>query len=193
MKRIGLSALVLLLAVAPTGGLRAQVPPPPTPAPDPHTYTDPAMSYTAPEDAVLAGRKYFTLSEIGNDLQPAAIWVLRPGKEDMRTIQLMMESFPGSPDQWEGQFESQMHSAGGEGLLIRNKTPITLLNGMPATFVEVTTGSGFDSKKEFAIVWADGERGIVLAESGRLGDVSPEEAKRVLGHVTAVRYPTDQP
>jgi hypothetical protein len=193
MKRIGLVVLVLLLAVAPTGGLRAQVPPPPTPSPDPHTYTDPAMSYTAPADAVLAGRKYFTLNELGNDLQPVAIWVLRPGKEDTRTIQLMMESYVGPPDQWEGQFESQMHSAGGEGLLIRNKTPITLLNGMPAYFVEVTTGSGFDSKKQFAIVWADGQRGIVLAESGRLGDASPEEAKRVLGNITAVRYPIDQP
>ena len=193
MKRIGLFALVLLLAVAPTGRLRAQIPPPPTPSPDPHTYTDAAMSYTAPADAYLAGRKYFSLNDLSNDLQPVAIWVLRPGKEDMRTIQLMMESFVGSPDQWEGQFESQMHSGGGEGLLIRNKTPITLLNGMPATFVEITTGSGFDSKKQFAIVWADGQRGIVLAEAGRLGDASPEEAKRVLGHVTAVRYPIDQP
>ena len=151
------------------------------------------MHFIAPPEAVLIGRQYPSLGELGNDLQPVAVWALHPGKEDMRTIQILMESFVGAPNQWEGQFESQMHNNGGDGLLIRDKTPMALLNGMPATFVEVTSGSGFDSKKEFAVVWGDGQRGIVLAETGRLGDAGPEEAKRVLRNVTAVRYPIDQP
>ncbi|HZZ00887.1 MAG TPA: hypothetical protein VFE36_15085, partial [Candidatus Baltobacteraceae bacterium] len=60
------------------------------------------------------------------------------------------------------------------------------------TFVEVTTGEGFDSRKQYAVVWADGLRGVVLSVSGRVGDVSADEAKAMLKNATAVRYPTNQ-
>jgi hypothetical protein len=170
----------------------AQVPPAPTPSPDSHTYTDAAMTFTAPPDAVLMGRQEIPLAQLGQDLQPIAAWVLHPGQEDARTIQLSMEAYSGPPDQWEAQFESQTHNSQ-DGTLIRNKTPMTLLNGMPAYFVEVAYGSGFDARKEYAIVWADGQRGIVLAETTRMGDASDEEAKRVLKQATAVRYPLYEP
>ena len=191
MKRTStlLFALFLIAGAAPTF---AQIPPPPTPTPDPHTYSDPAMNFTAPPDAVLLARQEIPLQQLGSDLQPVAAWVLRPGKEDARTITLSMEAFEGPPDQWEGQFESQTHTSQ-EGTLIRNKAPMTLLNGMPAYFVEVAYGAGFDAKKEYAIVWADGQRGIVLSETARLGDASADEARRVLKQVTAVRYPFGQP
>ncbi|MGA2759430.1 MAG: hypothetical protein ABSF08_03780 [Candidatus Cybelea sp.] len=191
MTRFGIF-FVLLLAVASGARVLAQVPPPPTPTPDPHTYTDAAMNYTAPDGAVLVKREDVPLAQLGDDLQPIALWVLNPGKEDARTITLSMEGYTADPSQWEGQFESQTHGAQ-DGTLIRNKTPMTLLNGMPATFVEVAYGSGFDAKKEYAIVWADGQRGIVLAETTRMGDGSDEEARRVLKQVTAVRYPLYQP
>lgn len=182
----------VLLAFAAAAPVAAQIPPPPTPSPDPHTYSDPAMDYTAPPEAVLVGRQQASPDQLGEDLQTVAIWILRPGQEDSRTIQLAMESYTGAPDQWEGQFESQTHGAQ-DGTLIRNKTPITLLNGMPAYFVEVAYGSGFDARKEYAIVWADGQRGIVLSETTRMGDASAQEAMRVLKQVTAVRYPASQP
>ncbi|MBV8372385.1 MAG: hypothetical protein JOY69_03925 [Candidatus Eremiobacteraeota bacterium] len=187
------AAMLLLLALASPAALRAQIPPPATPSPDPHLYSDPGMNYMAPAEAVLVGRRYPKPADLGSDLETVAVWALHPGKEDMRTIQISMESFTGAPDQWEGQFESQMHSAGGDGLLIRNRTPMSLLNGMPATFVELTSGSGFTSAKQFAVVWADGQRGIVLAESSRLGDANADEAKNVLRNATAVRYPVDEP
>lgn len=164
----------------------------PTPTPDPHVYTDPGMTFTAPPDAVLVGRQVVPLEQLGQDLQTIAEWVLHPGKEDARTIQIAMEAYSGPPDQWEAQFESQTHSSQ-EGVLIRNKTPITLLNGMPAYFVEVAYGAGFDARKEFAIVWGDGERGVVLSETTRLGDAGAEEARANLKLATAVRYPDDQP
>jgi hypothetical protein len=164
----------------------------PTPAPDPHVYTDPGMSFTAPSDAILLGRQAPSLGSLGQDLQPVAAWGLHLGKEDARMIQISMEAYSGPPDQWEAQFESQTHSSQ-DGVLIRNRVPMTLSNGMPAYFVEVAYGSGFDAKKEFAIVWADGERGIVLSETARLGDSSAEEARAVLKQATAVRYPEDQP
>jgi hypothetical protein len=184
-----LIALVLAVGVAPA---LAQLEAGPTPDPDPHTYTDPAMNFTAPPEAILVGRQEMPLAQLSNDLQTVAAWVLYPGKEEARTIAIAMEAYNGPPDQWEGQFESQTHGAQ-EGTLIRNKTSMTLLNGMPAYFVEVASGSGFDARKEYAIVWADGQRGIVLSETTRLGDASADEAKRVLKQVTAVRYPLYQP
>ncbi|MFZ0031453.1 MAG: hypothetical protein WBE79_06130 [Candidatus Cybelea sp.] len=183
--------LAALLALSCATSVRAQVVEP-TPAPDPRTYTDPAMTFTAPANAYLIARQVLPPSQLSQDLQPVAAWVLNPGKEDARTIQLSMEAFDGAPEQWESQFESQTHSSQ-DGTLIRNKTPMALLNGMPAYFVEVAYGSGFDAKKEYAIVWADGQRGIVLSEVTRLGDATADEAKEVLKQVTAVRYPLYQP
>jgi hypothetical protein len=164
----------------------------PTPSPDPHVYTDPAMTYTAPADAVLLVRGDVPLSGLSDDLETVAQWVIDPGKEDAHTIQIQMEAFDNAPDEWEGVFESQTHSSG-DGVLIRNKTPMTLLNGMPAYFVEIASGSGFDAHKEFAIVWADGQRGVVLSETSRLGDVGADEAKAMLKQATAVRYPSYEP
>ncbi|HMF28323.1 MAG TPA: hypothetical protein VKE42_06090, partial [Candidatus Cybelea sp.] len=162
----------------------------PTPEADPHVYTDPAMTYTAPDNAVMVNHQYVPLAQLSQDLQPVAAWVVNPGKEDARSITLSMEAYSGPPDQWEAQFESQTHSGGGgDGVLIRNKTPMSLLNGMPAYFVEVAYGGGFDARKEYAIVWADGERGIVLAYTTRMGETSADEAREVLKQVTAVRYP----
>lgn len=184
-----LCAIAVCVVAAPA---TAQIPPPPTPTPDPHTYTDPGMSYTAPPEAVLINRQEIPVEELSSDLQPVASWMIRPGKEDQRTIVLSMEGYSGEPSQWEGQFESQTHGQL-EGTLIRNKQQITLLNGMPAWFVEVAYGSGFDARKEYAVVWGDGQRGIVLAYITRMGDASADEAMRVLKQVTAVRYPSYQP
>ncbi|MBV9717785.1 MAG: hypothetical protein JOZ77_00550 [Candidatus Eremiobacteraeota bacterium] len=164
----------------------------PTPSPDPHVYSDAAMSFTAPSDAVLVNRQPAPAESLGQDLQPVAAWVLHAGQEDARLIQIAMEAYSGPPAQWESQFESQTHSSQ-EGVLIRNRTPMTLSNGMPAYFVEVAYGSGFDAKKEFAIVWADGQRGIVLSETVRLGDATADEARAALKQASAVRYPAGQP
>jgi len=191
MKRFKRAAVLLatltLFLLGMTAVLRAQVPEP-TPTPDPHSYTDPAMNFTAPPEAYLMGRREVDVRQLGQDLEPIARWVVRPGKENAAFIDLSMEGYDGPPDQWEAQFESQTHG-GGSGVLIKNKTPMSLLNGMPATFVEVTTGEGFDSRKEYAVVWGDGARGVVLSVTARMGDVSADEAKAMLKNVTAVRYP----
>ena len=185
--------IVLGALLALSGGLcaRAQVVAP-TPSPDPHTYTDPAMTFTAPAGAVLVTRQEIPLGQLGQDLQTVAAWVIYPGKEDARQITLAMEAYDGPPDQWESQFESQTHGSQ-DGILIRNKTPIALLNGMPAYFVEVAFGAGFDARKQYAVVWADGQRGIVLAETTRMGETGREEALGILRQVTAVRYPLNEP
>ena len=183
--------IFVAFAAAATGVPRAKVPVP-TPSPDPHTYADPAMNFTAPPEAVLMGRRTVALKDLGNDLETLASWVIHPGKENAYTINLSMEGFVGPPDQWEAQFESQTHSSN-DDVMIRNKTPMALTNGMPATFVEVSYGSGFDSRKQFAVVWADGQRGIVLSVISRLGDVSADQAKAMLHDVSATAYPVNEP
>lgn len=188
------AATLALLVGTSSAALRAQQGPSPDPEPsDPHAYVDPGMQFTAPPDAYLLGRHPLTPDQLGSDLQPVASWVLHPGKEDAHTITILMEAFNGPPGQWEAQFESQEHSSGGEGLLIKNKTPMQLLNGMPATFVEITSGEGFSSHKSYAVVWGDGARGVVLEEDTRLGDVGADQARAALRDATAVRYPIDQP
>jgi hypothetical protein len=186
------AALFALLAMWPAGASLAQTPAPePTPA-DPHVYSDPAMNFRAPADAYLVGRRMIPLDKLTSDLEPVAVWAMRPGKEDMRTISIVMEAFDGPPDQWEGQFESQMHSTG-DGVLIRKKMAMSLLNGMPANFVEITSGNGFTARKEFAVVWADGQRGVALSLVGRLGDIGADEALAALKNATATRYPFGRP
>lgn len=187
-----LLALLALLAVAGITTASAQDYPAPSPSGDPHLYSDPAMTFTAPSEATLIESNPMPLTELSDDLTPVAIWVIGRGQEDARMIQVSMETYTGAPNEFEGEFESQTHSQG-EGILIRNKTPMTLTNGMPASFVEIAYGSGFDARKEFAIVWADGQRGVVLSETVRIGDASAEQAQRDLKQATAVRYPYGEP
>jgi len=184
---------MLALALFLSGGasLRAQISEP-TPTPDPHTYSDPGMEFIAPADSVLVGRRTVELKDLTENLQPIAEWVIRPGKEDSIMIGLAMESYEGPPDQWEAQFESQVHNSS-QGVLVRGKTPMSLLNGMPANFVEVTSGEGFQATKQFAVVWADGSRGIALSITTRVGEISPDDAKKLLRTVKAVRFPLNQP
>jgi opacity protein-like surface antigen len=189
MKTLLIFSLLLFAAAGTASAQDAQA----TPNPDPHVFSDPAMTFTAPPEAVLVGRQDVTSPDkLSQDLAVVAAWVLDPGKENARTIQLAMESYDGKPSQWEGQFESQTHGSQ-DGILIRDKTPMTLLNGMPATFVEIAFGSGFDAQKEYAIVWADGLRGIVLSETSRLGFVTADQARQTLKQVTAVAYPLYEP
>ncbi|MBV8433283.1 MAG: hypothetical protein JO029_03275 [Candidatus Eremiobacteraeota bacterium] len=185
------AVVVTLVALLVSGAARAQEPVP-TPTPNPLVYSDPAMNFMAPPGAVLVGRRDIDVRSLSDDLQVVARWALHAGKEDARFIDLAMESFEAAPNQWEPQFESQVHNSG-DGILVKNKEPMALLNGMPATFVEITMGNGFDSRKEYAVVWADGVRGISLSLTTRIGDVTKEEAKQLLRNATATRYPVDQP
>ena len=195
MKTFSLSVLLavaVVLACASPARVRAQAAPAPSPTQmDPHLYSDLGMDFVAPAGAYLAGRRMVPSTALGEDLQPVAIWAINPGKPEQKVLKIEMEVFSGAPEQWEGQFESQMHSAA-DGVLIKKKTPMALTNGMPATFVEVTYGSGFDAKKEYAVVFSDGVRGIVISLIGRIGEITQEEALADMKNAKAVRYPLDR-
>jgi hypothetical protein len=198
-------SLVVLFAVAvfvagtSAAVVRAQGTPPmhvaapdatPTPL-DTHMYVDLGLEFQAPPEAYLAGRRMLPVGALGEDLQPVAVWAIYPGKPEQRVLKIEMEAFDGQPSQWEGQFESQMHGKT-DGMLFKKRTPISLTNGMPATFVEMTYGSGFDSKKEYAVVYADGSRGVVISVTGRVGEANEQEAQKWLHDAKAVRYPKDR-
>jgi hypothetical protein len=192
MKRFAILVAAVLVLVT-TGSLRAQIPDStPTPPPDPHTYNDPAMSFTAPPNALLLGRRNVDPKTLASDAAtPLAGWVINPGnQDDIRVITILAQSFTGPVDQWEGQFESQTHTNG--DALIKDKQATTLTNGMPAYFLEVSTGDGMESRKQFMYLWSDGVRGIVLSEAGKI-DLSEAEAKRYLKNASATRYPVGQP
>ena len=192
-----LFAVAALLAGTSTTVVRAQgAPQQATPDPaastmDPHKYIDPGLEFTAPAEAYLVGRRVVPAAALGEDLAPVAVWAIYPGKPEVRLLKIEMESFTNNPAQWEGQFESQMHGAQ-DGVLFKKRTPISLTNGMPASFVEITYGSGFESKKEYAVVYADGSRGVVISITGRVGEANEQEAQKWLHDAKAVRYPIDR-
>ncbi len=118
-----------------------------------------------------------------------AAWAIYP---NMDQINLEMESYNGPPSEWEPVFEEQV--LGGDRAdapFFSSKKRMRLLNGMPATFVEIDfdSGSRTAASKEFAILWADGRRGIVLSETMPANEASADKAKRDLGQVKAVEYP----
>ncbi|MHB8148475.1 MAG: hypothetical protein ACYDGM_14595 [Vulcanimicrobiaceae bacterium] len=199
---IALVALVAL-AFAPSVPGAAQVPaaamvravptPQPTPAPDPHVYDDPAMHFVAPAHYQLVTRvASVALSDLSNDPVVVAVWVLREKGKPQRELTLSMESYTSAVNTFESSFESQIRQKV-DGLLVRDKQAITLKNGMPAYFVDTTFGSGFTTAKQYDVVWADGQRGVILALAGRLGEVNAREAKAALLDVSATLYPTNEP
>jgi hypothetical protein len=60
---------------------------------------------------------------------------------------------------------------------------------MPAMFVEMTSGEGFNVQKAYVLLWADGQRGVALVLMTQLNDISADTARQLLSDVTAVRYP----
>ena len=153
-------------------------------------YAIPAMTFTAPPDAVLVERQ----DRVARPSSARTCSPLRRGccaraKKTRASIQLSMEAYRGAPDQWEGQFESQTHGSR-DGTLIRDKTPMTLLNGMPAISSRCASGSGFDAQERVrGRVGRRSARHRALGDRARSATPAPDEAKRVLKQVTAVRYP----
>lgn len=172
-----------LLALAPV----------PTPSPDPHTYSDLAMNFRAPDNMLLLGRKPLPLKALTGQMQIVAVWRTQPGKGRDWVITLAMESFPGRPNPagWDTSYENELREQI-DGLFVRGKTPTTLKNGMPAMFLDLSYGEGFNSRKQFAYVWNDGERGVSLSITGGLGDITTGEAKKALAETNAVLYPIDR-
>ncbi len=161
-------------------------------APDPHVFSDAAMTFTAPPEARPEGAwpaSRTTPEQLSADPLIVAAWVIYP---NMDQIKLEMESYDGPLPGWEQVFEEQVRAGdSADAPFFSNKTQIRLLNGRAATFVEIDFDSGKRTAagKVFAILWADGRRGIALSETMPANGASADKAKRDLRQVKAVEYP----
>jgi hypothetical protein len=164
-----------------------------TPTPDPHEYDDPAMHYTAPSNSILMGTiAHPTLATLSQDPTVIARWVMGRTQQDAKIISIVMESYTGSLDGFESSYSNELRGDD-SSTLVKNKENVLLQNGMPAMFLDITQGSGFQTHKIFAYIWIDSQRAVVLSVEAMLGSLDADQARQLLAGATAVRYPMDQP
>lgn len=190
MTRFGLAAVfcAFVLGSMPAG---AQETPTPAPAnPNTTAYNDPAMSFTAaPGFRYLGGRPYDPLS---SEPTVVAAFVSNPGEQDAHLVQIQIEFCEGcrlsgyetlATDELRGHLNNA---------LVSKKQQTTLSNGMPALWEEISIGEGFQEMKRWQYEWVDGQRGVILSDSGRYGGITEEQAKAELANVSAVDYPRNR-
>jgi hypothetical protein len=191
MKRLVIALALAAFSLAPVGLRAQQSAPTPSPTPfDPHVYQDPAMHMRVPDTFYMMGYQPIKVDELDNTLKTVAAW--RTVKGNTWVLTLAQESYDEPLDHWETAFENALRQQV-DGVFISNKQRIALKNGMPAYFIGMTFGTGFDSRKQFALIWADGERGNALTMTGRVGEIGDDDAKKAFGDITAVQYPAMQP
>ena len=195
MNRIAAVAFALCAVSAPAALLAQTAPPPsgataeaPKPAATPsHTFSDPAMTYTAPSDFLMVPIQAAPDPTQFEKPMVVAAFVKNYGKTGMQTVTVTMESFDGNAEGYDQVTENALRTQA-DGVFIR-KSPTKLQNGMPAYWQDVTIGSGFDEIKRYQYVWADGVRGVQLAVTARYGSIGEDEAKKILANVSAVAFP----
>lgn len=161
-----------------------------TPRPDPRVYTDAAMRFVAPEGFRALGQRQIPVEALGSDPQVVAAWV-QPDAERSRQLLIQQQAFDGSADAYASDYQQFLRNAYGDAL-VKNKENMSLRNGMPAVYMEMTTGNGFNTQKFFLISWADGVRGVTLSLSAPVGELDKATALRVLSDASAVRYPRNR-
>jgi hypothetical protein len=189
MNRACLFVLVAFAAIiaSPTA-LHAQVSSPAaTPTPDPQVFEDEAMHFRAPSGYYLLGQQHITVAKLTGDAQIVAGWI-HPDRDHPRRIAIQMEYYEGNAGGFDGTIEGQMRDQF-ETAIFKNKKSTTLKNGMPAVFMEMTSGSGFNVQKFYILLWADGQRGVAIILQAQLGDISTETAEQTISDASAVRYP----
>lgn len=170
---LGLCALVLPLSAS--GQTNGQ------------TYTDPAMSFTAPSDFVPLPVPSSAPDAFAQPTVVAA-YVRHPKQSDATVITLTMENTDEDLTSYEQDAESKARNQGSDSVFVK-KLLTTLSNGMPAYFLDITVSQDAGEMKTYEYIWVDQVRGVTLAVSGRFGSVDDRDAKKVLANVSAVAYP----
>ncbi len=145
------------------------------------------MHFRAPAGFVAIGQRQISVDKLGEDPQIVAGWVY-PDKDHPRRLALQQEYYEGDAAGFDSVLEGQMRDQF-QSAVFKNKTNTTLKNGMPAIFVEMTSGEGFSVQKAYVLLWADGQRGVALILMTQLNDISADTARALLSDATAVRYP----
>jgi hypothetical protein len=180
-------ALPVLAVMAILVGASAQTP---TPAAytDPHVYSDPGMRVAVPDGYRLMGMRHIDPADLTEQMA-VAVWRIQVDKEESRTIVVSVEPYDGFDLSGFEQVTENSLRGSTDGLLIDSKVRTTTANGMPAYFMAITTGSGFDAMRRYQYIWTDGVRGVTVAIAGRLSEISAADAKAALGNISAVAYP----
>lgn len=180
---------LFMLALAPVGATTSS-PPPATL--DQRTYNDPAIHYVAPAGVVFVGSHPIPY-QAASHMTPVVMWGFNVGTPRARIITLSYERFSdGSLYGFYTTYVNKLRSASPGGMFIRRRNA-TLANGMPAYWVKVSSGGGFDQMRSYGYIWYDGVRGVVLSEEARAGKISERQAKRDLAGASAVAYPVGRP
>lgn len=159
---------------------------------DPQTYTDPAMSYTAPSDFTpipvpSAGPTGF------QGPTAVAIFARHAKRPDAVLISVTMQMTDEDLSDYEADSEALVRNQGsGDNSVFIKKKLTTLSNGMPAYFMDVTVSQDSGELRIFQYVWVDGERGVVLAAVGRFGMIDDKSAMKYLSTASAVEYPKNR-
>ena len=184
MKRT-LALLVLFLLVFAPFSARAQQA---TPTPNPQTFDDLGMHFTAPP--AFHGIFQKNGLKVNDIADPAIVAAWRAFHDGhVQNLLLSQQAFSGPLSGFEQQFSQQLRDQAGEGALIRNKQDIQLKNGMPARYLEVTSGEGFTVQKTYVELWVDGYRGCALIYSTLLNESDEKTAKAIMSDLSAVQYP----
>lgn len=161
-----------------------------TPAPTPAdwmVYEDAAMHFQAPPGFRPVGQRQIDAQKLTDDPEIVAGWVY-PDKDHPRRLVIQQEFFEGDYKAFQSEFEGQLRDKVDDPFF-KNKQDTKLRNGMPAEFMEMSSGSGFNVQKFYILLWADGQRGVAITLQAQLNDLSGDAALRLMSNVTAVRYP----
>lgn len=191
-RTLGALALVFTV-VGVSSAVCAQTPAPSVPPAPSQTFSDPAISFTAPAGFTPVPLPYH---ENGNPSQfqtltPVAMWVHNRGRQSERTIILQVQAYQDPLSNFVSDTEGGMRNHL-KYCFFHKRQPATFANGMPAFFEEVQYGTGFNEQTQFQYMWIDGARGVILSETSRFGSLDAKTAKKDLAHIYAVAYPAHQ-
>jgi hypothetical protein len=157
----------------------------PAPAATPQPFDDPSIHFVAPPDFIKINTP---MPELSQHLTPMVGYIKNPGQQDAVLLTIsMMDYQGGGTDAWESTAEQELRGQI-DGALVQ-KTSVRLHNGMPAYFLKIQYGDGFDSMLQFGYAVFDGRRGIYVALGGHVGSINESAAKDALKNLAVVVYP----
>lgn len=146
------------------------------------------MRVVVPDDYRLMGMRHLDPSSISGQ-QVVAVWTKGSGQDERTTIVIAIEPFTGFDlDAYETQAANDAREAS-QSVLVDKKIRTATANKMPAYWLAIAMGSGFDAVRRYEYIWTDGVRGVTVAISGHLGVLSEDQAKAALSNIYATAYP----
>lgn len=157
-----------------------------TPPPAAAAYNDPAMHFAPQPGWYRVGVPGYDPTDLSEPTTVAG-YIKDPGKEYQQSLTIQLQDYSGTLMGFETFNENQIRSK--VDVFVDKKDLTTLSNGMPCYFLKMSFGSGFSAKQVYQYVIFDGKRGITASVTGRLGELSEENAKAYLKDISVVLYP----